>query len=88
MDLPSWEEYFNKKRDMWKSISEDRTVEELKRLGKFFQTDLSVINEEDKLPVIKPDKYDPFLVSRIVTEAYRKNKSKVEKIISDLKTKR
>lgn len=84
--MEGWKEYFNKKRDMWKFISEDRTVEELKRLGKFFQTDLSVINEEDKLPVIKPDKYDPFLVSRVVTEAYRKNKSKVEKIISDLKT--
>jgi len=71
---------------MWKSISEDRTVEELKRLGKFFQTDLSVITEEDKLPIIKLDKHDPFLISRIVAEAYRKNRSKVEKIISDLKT--
>ena len=84
--MEGWKEYFNKKRDMWKSISEDRTVEELTKLGALFQTDLSAINEEDKLPVIKPDKHDPFLISRVVAEAYQKNKSKVEKTISDLKT--
>jgi hypothetical protein len=86
--MERWKEYFNEKRDIWKSISRGRTVEEIKRLGELFQTDLAVINEEDKLPNVEPDKHDPFLISRIVTEAYRKNKSKVEKIISDLKTER
>lgn len=84
--MEKWKKYFNEKRDMWEFISKGRTVEELKRMGELFQTNLSVINEEDRLPVIKPDKYDPFLISRIVAEAYKNSKSKVEKIISDLKT--
>jgi len=87
-----WKEYFNEKRNLWKTILKGRTIEEIKRLEKLFQTDLSVMKEEDKLPNIELDNQNPclicriFLISRIVAEACRNNKSKVEKIISDLKT--
>ena len=87
-----WKNHFNKIRNLWRSILEDKTAEEIKRLGKLFQTDLSVVNKEDKLPYIELDSKKKceicniFIKSRIIKKAYKNNKSKVEKIISDLRT--
>ena len=90
--MERWKEYFNEIRSMWKTILKDRSVEEIEKLGKLFETDLSVINQEDKLPNIdlsygkKSLIKELFRKSRIIAEAYGNNKPRVEKIISDLKT--
>jgi len=87
-----WKEYFNEKRRLWRNILEGRTDEEIRKISKLFQTDLSVINEEDKLPNIELDSKHPclickiFWISKIIAKAYRNNRPKIEKIISDLKT--
>ena len=90
--MERWKEYFNEKRNLWKNILKGRSDEEIRKMSNLFQTDLSVINEEDKLPNIELDYKHPclicriFSISKIIAEAYRNNRSKVEKIISDLKT--
>lgn len=90
--LDRWKKYFNKKRNLWKTVLEGRSSEEIKKLSNLFQTDLSIIHEEDKLPNIELDRNHPclickiFSISKIIAKAYRNNKSRIEKIISDLKT--
>jgi len=86
-----WKRYFYEKRKLWKTILKGRSYGEIKKLSNLFQTDLSVINEEDKLPNIKLDKNpclicEIFSISKIITKAYEKNKSKVEEIIFELKS--
>lgn len=88
-----WKEYFYEKRNLWRSVLKDRSGREIRKLSNLFQTDLSTINEEDKLPNIELE-YNKhpclickiFSISKIIAKAYRNNKSKIEKIISDLKT--
>jgi hypothetical protein len=95
---PENEEGFKAIKDFWKFYLERNKNIDIEKLGRLFNTDLKCLNEEDKCPIIitshsKPWKITPsysiFKRSLIIKKAYEenKNKSEIDKIIFNLRSK-
>jgi len=84
---PKTAQYIQNIKDFWRFYLSTKKDLDIEKLSLLFKTDLSMLNEEDKCPVIngKEDVCEIFKRSIVIKKAYENNKSKVEKIIYDLK---
>jgi predicted RecB family endonuclease len=87
-----WTDYIQKTKRFWRDLLTKRNLDIL-RLNKLFDTDLNCLDDDEKCPNLCGRKQgeDHLLVNlfkkaNIIMQAHENNLSKIEKIISDLKT--